>query len=266
MNIFIKELKSYRNGLFFWSLGMFVLVVSGMAKFAAYSASGPQSITDLMAQFPKSIQVIFGLEGFDLTKASGFYGVIFLYIALMATVHAVLIGTDIISKEERDKTSEFLFVKPISRAKVITGKLLAGLINIIILNIVTWVSSIYFVNYFGKGEIVGNNIQILMFGLFMLQLLFFVIGFAVASISKKSKTAPSVATAILLVTFILSFLVNLNPSLDKLKYLLPYKYFDAHTLMASGYLDPVYTIITLLLITLLLIFSYIYYPKRDLDV
>jgi ABC-2 type transport system permease protein len=105
-----------------------------------------------------------------------------------------------------------------------------------------------------------------MTGLIMLQLLFFVIGFAVASISKKPKTAPSVATAILLITFIISFLVNLNPNLDKLKYLTPYKYFDAHILIADGHLDFVYVIITLSLITLSLILSYFYYPKRDLDI
>ena len=44
----------------------------------------------------------------------------------MATVHAAMLGADIISKEERDKTAEFLFVKPISRNKIIISKLLGS--------------------------------------------------------------------------------------------------------------------------------------------
>ena len=98
MNIFKRELKAHRWGLLFWSLGMISLVASGMAKFAAYEQAG-QSVEDIMAALPKAVQVIFGLSGFDLTKASGFYGILFLYVAVMAAVHAVLLGSGLVSKE-----------------------------------------------------------------------------------------------------------------------------------------------------------------------
>ena len=35
----------------------------------------------------------------------------FFILLLMATIHAAMLGATIIAKEERDKTSEFLFVK-----------------------------------------------------------------------------------------------------------------------------------------------------------
>ena len=66
---------------------------------------------------------------------------LFLYIAVMGAVHAVILGSELISKEERDKTSEFLYAKPVSRPTALTGKLLAGLTNLIVLNLVTLVSS-----------------------------------------------------------------------------------------------------------------------------
>lgn len=244
---------------------MIALVGSGMAKFAAYQSSG-QSISSILAQFPKSIQVIFGISGFDLTRASGFYGVLFLYIVLMATVHAVLLGTDIIAKEERDKTTEFLFVKPISRTAVLTSKLTAGLINIIILNLVTLVSSVYFVSLVNKGGSEAADILVLMCGLFLLQLIFFMIGVAIAATSTKPKASPSRATSILLFTFILSMFININAGLDNLKYLTPFRYFDAHLLMANGRLDPVYVILSLVLIGGLIYTTFRTYDGRDLGV
>lgn len=244
---------------------MIALVASGMAKFAAYHSAG-QSMTDLIAQLPQSIQIIFGFSGFDLSQASGFYGVLFIYIALMATVHAVLLGTDIISKEERDKTSEFLFVKPISRRKIITAKLLAGLLNIVTLNLITLLSSLYFVNYFGKATSLNQDVEILMGGLLFLQLLFFFAGTAIASASKKPKRSASIATSVLLFTFILSFLTNINQNLTNLKYLTPFKYFDAKTLMAAGRLDPIYLAVSLVLIVILAILTYITYTDRDLNI
>ena len=242
---------------------MIALVVSGMAKFAAYSNAG-QSITDLIAQLPYAIQTIFGLTGFDLSKASGFYGVLFIYIALMATVHAVLLGTDIISKEERDKTFEFLFVKPISRAKVITAKVFAGLFSLLVLNLITFVTSLYSVSYFGKGDFVGSDIMLMMAGLLFLQLLFFFAGAAIAAVSKKPKSASSLATSAVLFSFIVSFLVNISSSLDPLKYLTPFKYFDAKTMMADGRLDPLYVTISLVVIVGLIVTTYVKYPKKDL--
>lgn len=263
MNVFFRELKSHRLGLIFWSLGMVALVGSGMAKFAAYSTSG-QSISDIIAQFPKAFQIVFGLSGFDLSKASGFFGLLFIYIVLMGTVHAVLLGSDLITKEERDRTAEFLFVRPISRNKVITAKLLAGLFNLIIFNLVTTVSSLYFVNYFNKGGPVNHDILVLMAALFFLQLIFFAIGASVASRSKKPKGAASFATAVLLATFILSFLINLNDKLDILKYFTPFKYFEAKILIESGNLGLGYVTLSLAIIGVLTAATYYFYAGRDL--
>jgi ABC-2 type transport system permease protein len=244
---------------------MLALVGSGMAKYAAYHQAG-QSIVALIDQLPRSIQILFGLTGFDLTKASGFFGVLFLYIALMGTIHALLTGTDMISKEERDKTAEFLFVKPISRARVISMKLLAGIVNLILINLVTFVSSLYFVNYFSKEESVTRDISVLMGGLFMLQLIFFSVGMAMAAAGKRPKTSASRATSVLLVTFMLSYLIDFNTKLDGLKYLTPFKYFDAKTLLAAGRLDPAYVLISLIIIAALVLATYFSYTKRDLSV
>ncbi len=265
MNIFLRELKSHWKGILFWSLGMVGLVGSGMAKFDAYQSTG-QSINQIMNAFPKSVQIILGISGFDLTTASGFYGLLFLYIALMATIHAVLIGSDMIAKEERDKTSEFLFTKPISRARAVTGKLLAGIAILAIFNFVTAISSIYSVKYFNRGASATHDILLLMVAMAFLQLIFFSVGAAVAAINKRQKTSASIATAVLLLTFILSFLISLNDKLDALKYLSPFKYFEAQDIMAHGHLDPAYMALSGIIIAALIAGTYYFYSKRDLNV
>jgi len=265
VNLFFKELKSYRKGLFFWCLGIIALVGSGMAKYTVLKGNG-KAVVELMSQFPQSVQTALGFTGFDLTKASGYYGVLFMYIALMVTVHAVLLGAGILSKEERDKTSEFLFVKPISRSKVLTGKILAGLFNVIILNIVTLISSVYFIGYFANGESFMNDILVLMSGLLFLQVIFFFIGTMVAGVSKKPKLSATIATSVLLLTFVITFFININESFNWLKYFTPFKYFDAKDLMLNGGFDPLYVLISLILIILMVVITYVSYNARDLDI
>jgi len=265
MNLLFRELKFYRKGLIFWSVGLIALIASGMAKYATMQNTG-QSMTDLIAMFPQSIQAIFGLSGFDLSKASGYYGVLFQYIALMVTVHAVLIGVNVISKEERDRTSEFLFVKPISRFRILTSKIVAGMFNLIVINVVTFITSVGLVNYYAKGDSFVGDIAILMVGLFILQLIFFFVGTAVAAIHKNAKTAAPIATSFLLVTFILSFLINVNNKIDVLKYITPFKYFDSHNLMSGGGFDVVFVTISLGIILLCIIATYFVFSRRDLRV
>ncbi|PGS50178.1 ABC transporter permease subunit [Bacillus sp. AFS041924] len=262
MNLFIRELKTYRKSIIFWSIGIVFLVGSGMAKYKATASNG--QITDLFNQMPKSLQAIMGSGALDLSKASGYFGILVLYLYLMATIHAAMLGANIIAKEERDKTAEFLFVKPTSRVKIITSKLMSALVNIIIFNGITWISSILIVGKYSKGEAVNGNIAVVMVGMLILQLLFLVIGSAIAAVSKNSKKAASYATGILLITFILSIAIDLNHKIEGLKYLTPFKYFEAKDIMYGGGFDGIFTTISIGLIIILTLITYISFKKRDL--
>lgn len=265
MNLFFRELKSHRKALFFWSLGMFLMVFSGMAKYAGLQESG-QSVSGLMDQFPKAVKIIFGIDGFDLSTIRGYYGVLYLYIALTLTIHAILLGTELISKEERDKTTEFLFVKPVSRVKVITAKILAGVCNIVILNVVTLGTSLLAVSYYNKGASISNDIYLLTVGLLFLQLIFFFTGMAIASASNKPKKSASIATAVLLITFILPFLVNFNDAFRMLRFATPFEYFDAKQMLQTSSFDVIYVSLATALIVVLVATTYAAYRRRDLSV
>ncbi|MCB2297964.1 ABC transporter permease subunit [Clostridium tagluense] len=265
MNIFIVEMKAHRKGLIIWVLGILFMVGAGMGKFVALSSSG-QSMNELLAQMPKSMLAIMGIGTLDLSKASGYYGVLFLYLVLMATIHAAMLGADIISKEERDKTAEFLLVKPISRNKIVTSKLLAATMNILIFNVITLVSSIIIVGKYSKGEAVSADIVILMMGMLILQLMFMLIGTAIAAVSKNPKTATSISTAILLITFILSIAIDINSKLQNLKYLTPFKYFEAKNLMNGGGFQWSFVILSIIIILVMLCITYVFYKKRDLNI
>lgn len=265
MNIFIVEMKAHRKGLIIWAFGIILMVAGGMGKYVALASTG-ESIKDLMAEMPKSMQAIMGIGTFDLSKASGFYGVLFLYLVLMATVHASMLGADIISKEERDKTAEFLMVKPISRNKIITSKLLAATMNILIFNIIALVSSIIIVGKYSKGEAVNADIVVLMIGMFILQLMFMFIGTAIAAANKNPKAATGISTAVLLMTFILSIAVDMNSKIENLKYFTPFKYYDAKNLMYGGGFQSSFVILSIIIISVMVSITYIFYKKRDLSI
>jgi ABC-2 type transport system permease protein len=264
MNVFIIEMKAHRKSLIIWGICIVLMIISGMAKYT--SVYSGDSMNELVNKMPKAMQAIMGGGALNLSKASGYYGMLFLYLVLMATIHAAMLGAEIISKEERDKTFEFLMVKPISRKNIITAKLLASLANIIIFNLINFIFSIILVDSYAKGEAVNGDIAILMVGMFILQLMFFFIGTAIAAISSNPKTATALSTAILLATFMLSIIIDLNEKLVNLKYLTPFKYYEAKDLMYGGGLNPIFLSLSVVIIILLFFATYWFYEKRDLNV
>lgn len=265
MNIFVREMKAHRKSLILWSIGMLLMIVSGMGKYSYYVGSG-QSITELISTIPKSLRAVLGFGDFDVTKASGFYGMLFLYLLVMTTIHSSMLGANIISKEERDKTIEFLMVKPVSRTWIISSKLLAALANVVILNLVTLGLSVTIVGKYSNGEVVTGDILILMTGMFILQVLFLFIGTGIASMSKNPRISSNLATTVLLVAYMLSIITDMNSKLEGLKYITPFKYFQAKNMMYGGGFETSFVILSFVIISVLICVTYIFYKKRDLNV
>lgn len=265
MNLFWRELKVHRKSLILWSIGVIFLIASGMSKYAVLSTTG-ESMNEVISQMPRSLQAIMGLGSLDLSQVSGYYGVLYVYLSLMAAIHASMLGATIISKEERDKTTEFLMVKPISRNEIITAKLLAAVLNIFLFNIVTFISSMMIVGRFSNGDSMTSDIVILMVGMIILQLIFLSIGTGIAAISKHPRKAPAMATTVLLTTYILSVVITMASQLDFLRFMVPFKYFEAKSLLLDGSLDPIYVVLSAVIITVMLTVTYVCYRKRDLNV
>jgi ABC-2 type transport system permease protein len=263
VNIFIRELKANRKALFIWSACMFLLVLSGMGKYTAYSSGGQSAA--VFNDIPQSVKALLGMGSFDVTTVSGFFAMLFLYIELTVAIHASLLGAGIISKEEHDKTCEFLMIKPVSRKVVITAKLLAAFVNVFVINLVTFVTSVYMISHFNKGPDITGEIVMFMLSMFIVQLIFLSLGVAIAAMTKNPKGSGSVAIGLMLTAFIISKITDLTDRLNVLNILSPFKYFSYADLACGKGLNAVIVISSLLLIAVLSASAYYFYPKRDLQ-
>jgi ABC-2 type transport system permease protein len=266
MNIFIRELKAHRKSLIIWCIGAFYMVAASMWKFGTEYSSN-QSLNELISQLPEAVRVILGIRGsFDLSTVGGYYGLLYYYLVLMATIHSTMIGASIISKEEQNKTTEFIISKPVTRNEIITSKLFAGIANIFIFNLVTTLSSIIMVQYYNNGQSITKEIIMLMIGMFILQLMFLLLGTALAAISKNPKISSAAALTILLITLMLAKVIDMNSKLEGLKYFTPIKYFEAEQLLLQGGFNPTFLALCIFIIAILFRSSYVFYNKRDLNV
>lgn len=264
MNIYRRELKAHRKPLLIWSACMLFLVAAGMGKYSSQLGTG-LNINDLMQTMPAALQKFFGLGVLDLSVAVEYFGVLFTYIALVAAVHAAMLGAEIVSKEERDKTAEFLMAKPVSRARILTAKLAAALTNVLALNLFTAAGSFGVLNYYSQGAPFAGRWGMLMAALLAVQAFFLATGVFFASLTGKHSLATGAATGLLLLLFVIFVITDIFGRTDFLRYLTPFKFFDAKVLMAGKY-ENIYTLITVLCVAAFVFFAYRFYRRRDLKV
>lgn len=264
MNVLKRELKSNLKSLIIWNIGMVVLIYTGMMKYKGYANTG-REINELFDSFPSVFKSIFNLEGISMSSITGFYSLFFIYFTLLTGAHAVMIGAILISKEERDKTADFLFAKPVSRFKIITAKLIAGFVNILVLNLTTLATSLIVLGENNsKNEPYAMFIVRLMLAMIIFQLLYYSAGLLISSLAKTSRQATSISTFILLITFILSIAIDLNENIDWLKYLTPFKYFQANKILATGSIKPGFILLSVVITIIFILLTYKKVQKRDL--
>ena len=103
-------------------------------------------------------------------------------------------------------------------------------------------------------------------GMAFIALFAWALGLAFACAWHRPRRAASAAVVVLLAAYVASTVQGRHEKLDFLKWVMPFKYFDAADLYRHGALDGTYVAITVLVSLLLVALAYFAYERRDLVV
>lgn len=265
MNVFLHELKLRRKSQIAWAIAVIVFMALSVVKFDTLASDAAASEV-LLKQFPASIQAIFGMTGLNLTTLSGYFGVLFIYLLVLLSIHGGMLGSGVLADEERDRTTEFLLVKPRSRSFIVTQKLLAGSVYLAVLWLVvtatTWLAAVTLAS---SGDFM-QDFWHFMIALAVVQLTMYVLGSFVAALSKNPKLPTRLVAIVVFVSYLLFALVKLAPNLEVLKYVSLFCYFDAVHIINDGRLQPLSFAVYGGLFVVGLIGTYLFYRRRDVSV
>jgi ABC-2 type transport system permease protein len=219
---------------------------------------------EILNTLPPAMLEAFSMNAFNLTTLTGFFGVMFAYFGLLASIAAAMWGSDIISKEERDKTVEFSLTLPVTRQKVVTGKIGAALVNCIVLILITWGAvSVNALPYEPDAKFY-EFVNLGMLAIFLMQLIFLAVGILLGCAMSQHKRSSAVAVSVLLATYFFSIISGLNKNLEFLKYFSPFKYFNPAKLLLESKFEVEYLWLTAGIVVVSLIGAYVTYSRRDL--
>jgi ABC-2 type transport system permease protein len=130
--------------------------------------------------------------------------------------------------------------------------------------LITWAVSLVAVRSYGPDRAFYDYLALEMQAMLAIELIFLAIGLLLGSAMKQYKRSSSVAVAIILATYFMLIVSAMEERLDFLKYLTPFRYYDAGELLRTGRMDGMYLVISAVIIVACVAVAYWTYNRRDL--
>ena len=193
-----------------------------------------QGIDELFSSMG-SFTAAFGMDKLNFGTLVGYYAIeCGNVLGLGGAFFAALCAVGMLSKEEKDRTAEFLLTHPISRTRIVAEKLAAVLLQIAAMNLLIWLVSVLSMLLVGE-TVPWRELNLLHLAYFLLQLELAGICFGISAFLRRGSAGVGLGTAALL--YAANLIANVADSVRFLKWITPFGYCDGAEITASGSLE-----------------------------
>jgi len=262
MNMFMHELKANRKSTMVWSVSLMLIAILYLSLYPSFVKDAEQ-FTKIMEGYPEAIRNALGVNNANFFSLLGFYCFPLAFITLCGAIQAMNLGTSIVNKEVREKTADFLLTKPVTRTQVVTSKLFAALVSIIITDLLYFVTASFMAYQVKTDDFSFKLFIMLSLTLFFIQLIFLAIGFIISVVFQKVKSVLTVSLATVFAFYFLGMLSDTAHDEAK-RYISPFKYFDTGYIMKHSSFESEFLIAGGIIILIAILLSYFIYTKKDI--
>lgn len=230
-SVLTKTLYQQRWSMVFWGLGVIGMCLLMVAFY--HSFSGGQ-FDEALKNLPESMKGLIGNIG-SLKTVPGYVAqeVFGLRIPLLTLVMGIMLFTGLLAGEEGEGTLQTVLSQPISRLRVYSEKLLAG----IVVSFVICMTAVLGVKL---GLVMIHETMSLMklfeavLGVWLLTVLFGSIGFAIGAITGRRGFAGSIAGLLAFSTYLLTSFASSVSGIKTIEKLSPFHYYNNPAIAQYG--------------------------------
>ncbi|MBQ4561934.1 MAG: ABC transporter permease subunit [Clostridia bacterium] len=260
MTLFFHELRRNRTSLIIWtSVIAFMLAV---CVFIYPEMKGQMSeMTDMFSDMG-NFTAAFGMDELNFGEFMGYFGVeCGNVLGLGGVLFASILGISALSKEEKDKTAEFLLTHPVSRVKVTVSKLISVIVQIFILNFCVMAVTFLSVAVIGEEADI-KTMLLLFFAYFLLQIEIGGITFGISAFLNSGSLAVGFGVGIM--AYFINIISNLTEELEFIKYITPFSFTEGGYIVNNRALEWKYILVGAAMLTASLVTGFIKYNRKDI--
>ena len=213
MTIVKHELRQGRTAFLLWtgSIGFLLAVCIFLFPEMKGQMDSVSSLFSSMGAFTAA----FGMDRLNFGTLIGYYAIeCGNVLGLGGAFYASLCAVSMLSKEEKDRTAEFLLTHPVSRTRMISEKLLSVLIRITALNGIVWLLSVGSIAAIGE-TVPWKELNLLHLAYFLLQLELSAICFGISAFVRRGSLGIGLGVAVIM--YFLNLIANITEKASFLK-------------------------------------------------
>ncbi len=260
MTILKHEIRQGFKSFVIWGASIAFLLIICVFMFPQMK-SEMSEVSDMFASMG-SFTAAFGMDKINFGSLIGFYAVeCGNILGLGGAFYAALIAVGSLAKEEKEHTAEFLLTHPVSRVKIITEKLTALLLQIVVMNVIIWLLSIASVALIDES-IPWKEMNLLHLAYLLMQIEIAGICFGISAFLRRGSIGIGLGIAAMM--YFLNIIANISESAEFLKYITPFGYTEGADIVANGSLDTGMVLAGAAFTAVGIAAAYIMFSKKDI--
>lgn len=243
-----------------------ILIVIFLAVFLVYpymiTDEAMQSLDEMMKIFPPELLKAFNM---DLSSINTAYGWLksegFMFILLIIGFYASYLGSNIVLKEESEKTIEYLSSLPIKRNTILTNKIIVGLTYS--LAITLFIGLFNYIALLISGDFNQKEYLLLSITPILIAFPLFSINLFISTFMRKTKKTIGISLGLVFIFYILNVLSELSSKVEFIKYFSIYTLADIRHVIENTSINPIMILISIIITITFISLSYIRYNKKE---
>ena len=230
MTLIRHELRRAWKSLLIWTcaIGAFIIICLFMYPEMRTQTESISSIFSSMGAFSSA----FGLDVLDYGTLKGFYGIeCGSILGIGGALFAALAGIGALAGEEKEGTAEFLLTHPLSRAEIVTKKLVAVILQLVALNAAVYLMAVGSIAAVGEA-VPWKDVTLLHAAFFLMQIQVACVCLGISAFLWRGGVGIGLGLAITL--YFLNIIANLTDKADVLKFFTPFGYADGAEILSRS--------------------------------
>lgn len=262
MNIFLFELKSNFKSNLVWIIVLCSVAYFFMMIYPAFYANS-KDLIEVFNRYPKEVLVAFGFDIDQFFSAIGFYCFVLIYIELIASMQAMVLGLGTSGRELRLRTSEFIITKPVTRLQIMFAKTASILVILLVTNILLTITSYIAISQVTFDSFSTQAFLLVCLSTFLLQCVFASMGILLGVTFRKLRSVAPVSLGIVFGFFVVNMLKAIFDD-AWIRYFSPFQFFDKYSIVLKGNLEIEFLVWGIVLIIGMTLVGFVYFNKKDI--
>ena len=261
--MFKREMKINLKSFIIWTsilIGLFLVVF--LVYPSIVNSENMQMMDEMMKMFPEEMLKAFNMDISSIDTAFGWLKTEgFVFVLLITGIYSAILGSNILLKEESDKTIEFLYAKPVSRVQIVTSKILCGIINIFIFTLIITIGNLIGLSQSEDFEL-KQYLMISIIPILLYYMLFFICLF-ISTFLKKTKKAMTLGIGIVFLSYFMQIIGSMGESIEWLKNISLFEFASSRYIVLNNHINMTYVWIGIAIIFLCIFGTYYRYEHKE---